>query len=130
MRIICYLNSGVRIAVTALRGDMHWIYTIGRPFSPSASACCHSGQRYSNSEWLSESTSHWIMRAVRKGVALLHLAQLTYVSEMAVRRVPRTSSCMTDTCLSFLYLWSRTIGINYNEASLHYFYLQIWNSCR
>jgi hypothetical protein len=33
-------------------------------------------------------------------VALLHLAQLTYVSEMAVRRVPRTSSCMADTCLS------------------------------
>jgi hypothetical protein len=34
---------------------------------------------------------------------LLHLAQLTYVSEMAVRRVPRTSSCMTDICLSFLF---------------------------
>jgi hypothetical protein len=28
---------------------------------------------------------------------------LTYVSEMAVRRVPRTSSCMTDICLSFLF---------------------------
>src|SRR5579884_1930537 len=58
---------------------------------------------YSNSELLSESTSLWMIRAYRKRVAFPHLAQLTYVSETAARRVPRTSSCMTDTCLSFLF---------------------------
>jgi hypothetical protein len=40
---------------------------------------------------------------------LLHLAQVTYVSEMAVSRVPRTSSCMTGPCLSFLFQESRTM---------------------
>lgn len=74
-----------------------------RSFSPLASAFWHSGQRYSNSDLVSESTSLWIIRAYRKRVALLHLAQVTYVSEMAVSRVPRTSSCMSDTCLSFMF---------------------------
>src|SRR5947209_6501892 len=81
-------------------------YDNGRSFSPSARAFWHSGQRYSNSEWLSESTSLWIIRAYRKRVALLHLEQMTYVSETAVRRVPSTSSCMADTCLSFLFQWT------------------------
>ena len=85
-------------------------YASGRSFSPLARAFWHSGQRYSNSELLSESTSLWIIRAYRNRVALLHLAQLTYVSEMAVRRVPRTSSCMADTYLSTL-LWGYTIAL-------------------
>jgi hypothetical protein len=76
----------------------------GRSFSPSASAFWHSRQRYSNSELLSESTSLWITRAYRRRVALPQLAQLTYVSEMAVLRVPRTSSCMADTDLSLYVL--------------------------
>ena len=82
---------------------------IVRSFSPLASAFWHSGHRYSNSDLVSESTSLWIIRAYRKRVALLHLAQVTYVSEMAVSRVPRTSSCMTGPCLSFLFQESRTM---------------------
>src|SRR5215831_6579526 len=48
-------------------------------------------------------------RASLKRVVLLHLAQLTYVSEMAVSRVPRTSSCITDTCLSIMFQKSQSI---------------------
>src|SRR5450759_1705591 len=44
-----------------------------------------------------------MIRASRKRVALLQRAQLTYVSVMAARRVPRTSSCMSDTCLSLCF---------------------------
>src|SRR6266516_3116245 len=100
---ICLLPFAMTVCQLDVQGQL-----IVRSFSPLASAFWHSGQRYSNSEWLSVSTSLWIIRASRKRVALLHLAQLMYVSEMAVSRVPRTSSCMTDTCLSFLFQWSQS----------------------
>lgn len=78
-------------------------YPMVRSFSPLASAFWHSGQRYSYSEWLSESTSLCTIRANRRRVTLLQRAQVTNGSEMAVRRVPRTSSCIADTYLSMAF---------------------------
>src|SRR5258708_34361316 len=60
---------------------------IVRSFSPLASAFGHSRQRYSYSEFVSESPSLWMIRASRKRVALLHLAHLPSVSELSVRCV-------------------------------------------
>lgn len=96
----------------AIPNDFSCVYKSGRSFSPEASAFWQSWQTYSNSELLSESTLLWMTWASRFRVALLHLAQITtlFVFEKVLRRVPTTSSCMTEPCLSILSCNHKTRG--------------------
>jgi hypothetical protein len=58
--------------------------------------------------------------ASRKRVGFSHLAQLTYVSETAVRRVPRISSCITGSLsvgVSVGYDWLDMVSTRMSQAA-------------